>query len=290
MNDKDYIRTFSYIYLKKYKEKTGADSTGVLFNKYMTLLNRELLYKGVDMHLPHCWYRWGDEVVRYCMPFIDWNHDDLFATYVRYSDKSPRFNAKDPNVRYAMDYADSFIRKYVKSYGQEEAIDEVYEGAPFVFQNDFRKLREAIKISRTTIPMKNYHDYIKGLFETAVSSFPPEFGYLGQRFEEFESTFSLALSENAKPEMLYEISETFWFFFCYHLRLNSRCHENVPPSTLDVWKEVLPAEEEKYRMFVQNQAAENVSGGSKDQIVDRLLQERAQRLKESESLFMKVFG
>ena len=76
MNEKDYIRTFSYLFLKKYREKTGTDSSGVLFNKYMTLLNRALLYKGVDMHLPHCWYRWGDEVVRYCLPFIDWNHDD----------------------------------------------------------------------------------------------------------------------------------------------------------------------------------------------------------------------
>lgn len=290
VNDKDYIRTFSYIFLKKYKEKTGTDSSGVLFNKYMTLLNRALLFKGIDMHLPHCWYRWGDEVVRYCLPFIDWNHDDLSYTFVRYSDKSPRVNYKDPNVKYASDYADVFIGKYAKTYGQEEAIDEVYSDAPFAFQNDFRKLREAVSISRSNVPIKNYHSYIKGLFETAVESFPPDFGFLGQRFEEFVSTFRMALSKNAKPDELYEISETFWFFFCYHLRLNSRCHENVPQSTLEVWREVLPTEEEKYRMFVQNQAAEYCRKPGKDEVISRLLQERDKRLKESDDLFAKVFG
>ncbi len=289
MND-DYIRVFSYIFLRRYKERTGNDSSGVLFNKFMTLLNRELLSRGVDMHLPHCWYRWGDEVVRYCFPFIDWNHDDLSNTHVRYSDKRPRMSTKDPNVKYASVFADDFISRYAKTYGQEEAIDEVYSDAPFSFQNDFRKLREAVTISRRNIPINNYHDYIKGLFETAVSSFPPEFGFLRQRFQEFEATFRLALDGNAKPEELYEISETFWFFFCYHLRLNSRCHENVPQSTLEVWREVLPAEEEKYRMFVQNQAAEYCNDIGNNEVIDRLLQERNERVKETELLFMKVFG
>ena len=290
MNNEDYVRTFSYIFLKKYKEKTGKDSSGVLFNKYMTLLNRELLFKGVDMHLPHCWYRWGDEVVRYCLPFIDWNHEDLSSTFVHFSDKSPRINHKDPNVKYASNFADQFILNYAKKYGQEEAIDEVYSDAPFAFQNDFRQLREAIKISRTNVPMKNYHGYIKGLFETAVKSFPPDFGFLSQRFEEFSSTFRLALSKKAKPDELYEISETFWFFFCYHLRLNSRCHENVPQSTLEVWRDILPAEEEKYCMFVQNQAAEFCKKTCKDDVINRLLLERDKRLKESDDLFTKVFG
>ena len=290
VNEMDYVRVFSYLFLKKYKEKTGTNSSGVLFNKYMTLLNRELLFKGVDMHLPHCWYRWGDEVVRYCFPFIDWNHDDISYTSVRYSDKSPRINRKDPNVKYASDYADVFISKYAKNRGQEEAIDEVYSDAPFAFQNDFRKLREAVSISRKNLPIKNYHSYIKGLFETAVASFPPDFGFLNHRFEEFVSTFRLALSENAKPDELYEISETFWFFFCYHLRLNNRCHENVPQSTLEVWKEVLPSEEEKYCMFVQNQAAEYFKKAGEDEVIDRLLQERSKRLKESDDLFTKVFG
>ena len=290
MSDKDYIRTFSFIFLKRYKEKTETDSTGVLFNKYMTLLNRELLSKGVDIHLPHCWYRWGDEVVRYGMPFIDWNHDDSFYTYVRYSDQKPRINRNDPNVKFAINYADSFIEKYGGPYGQEEAIDEVYADAPFSFQNDYRQLREALKISLKNNPIKNYHAYITKLFENAIASFPPEFGFLGQRFEEFKSTFRLALSKKAKPDELFEISETFWFFFCYHLRLNSRCHENVPQSTLEVWRETLPAEEEKYRMFVQNQAAEFDTKGNNDAVIEGLLQDRKQRLNESESLFMEIFG
>lgn len=285
----DYVKVSSFLFLKKYKERTGNNSTGVMFNKYMTLLNRELLSRGTDIGLPHCWYRWGDEVVRYCMPFIDWNHEDISATSVSFSGRSPRVNSSNPVVRFASEFADSFIDRYSGPSGQEEAIDEVYSDAPFKFQNDFRKIREALKISRKNNPLQNYHGYIEGLFNEAVSSFPPEFGFIGPRFEEFKATFRLALSKNAPPNELFVISETFWFFFCYHLRLNSRCHENVPPSTLEVWRQVLPEEEDKYRMFVENQAARYCDASADDPIISTLLHERTLRLKESDSLFAKVF-
>ena len=289
MSGVDYVKVSSYIYLKKHRESTGQDSTGVLFNKYMTLLNRRLLAEGTDIHLPHCWYRWGDEVVRYCMPFIDWNHEDISTTRVSFRDKRPRYSQKDTVIKTASDFADEFLKRFSGSKGQEEAIDEVNSDAPFGFQNDFRKLREALNISRRNNPISNYHDYIENLFKDAVSSFPPEFGYLSKRFEEFRATFSLALSKGAKPEELFIIAETFWFFFCYHLRLNVRCHENVSPSTLDVWREVLPEEEEKYRMFVQNQASEYDDGSDSDPVIRGLSDERTVRLKETEALFAKVF-
>ena len=57
-----------------------------------------------------------------------------------------------------------------------------------------------------------------------------------------------------------------------------------------MWREALPAKEEKYRMFVQNQAAAFDTKGNMDVVVNRLLQEREQRLNESESLFMEIFG
>ena len=291
MTNTDYVKVASFLFLKKHKEKTGNNSTGVMFNKYMTLLNRELLSKGIDIKLPHCWYRWGDEVVRYSMPYIDWNHEDIGTTSVKYSDKRPKYNPRDQVICIADKFADDFLGRYSGPRGQEEAIDEVYSDAPFKFQNDFRQLREALKISRKNNPLRNYHKYIQGLFSNATESFPPEFGYLSQHFERFRSAFSLALSKNAKPEDLFEISETFWFFFCYHLRLNNKCHENVPQSTLDVWREVLPAEEDKYTMFVQNQVAEYCpSGGSGDPVIDVLIRDRNVRLKESDSLFTKVFG
>ena len=277
------------MFLEKHRERTGTDSSGALYNRYMTLLNRDLLSGGVDMHLPHCWYRWGDEVAVSCLPFIDWDRDDPSCTSVRYTDRSPRIDSKDPNVRFASDYADAFIGKYAETCGQE-AIGEVYSDAPFAFQNDFRKLREAVGISRENVPVEDCHSGIKELFETAVASFPPNFGSLSQRFEEFTSTFRLAMSNDAEPDELYEISETFWLFFCYHLRLNGRCHENVPQSTLEAWKEILPNEEEKYHMFVQNQAARYCRKAGSDWVIDRLMQERDRRLKESDDLFAKVFG
>jgi hypothetical protein len=223
------------------------------------------------------------------MPFIDWNHDDISTTSVSFSDKAPRYSVNDVAVKTAMDFAEEFMKKYSGPKGQEEAIDEVYSDAPFKFQNDYRKLRESLRISRKNNPFNNYHDYIDGLFRDVMESFPPEFGFLNSRFEEFRETFRLALSNNASPDDLFEISETFWFFFCYHLRLNNRCHENVPQSTLDVWREVLPEEEDKYRMFVQNQVADYPNDGS-NPVIGRLLQERKIRLDESDSLFEKVFG
>ena len=74
------------------------------------------------------------------------------------------------------------------------------------------------------------------------------------------------------------------------MRLNDGCHENVPPFILEIWRQELPEEEDKYRMFVENQAARHCDVSVDDPVINTLLQERVLRLKECDSLFTKVFG
>ena len=286
----DYVKVSSFLFLKKYKERTGNDSTGVLFNGYMTLLNRELLSRGIDIGLPHCWYRLGDEVVEDCMPFIDWGHEGISGKFVSYLGRSPQADSNDPVIGFVSEFADSFIDRCFGPSGPEEAIEGAYEYVPFRFQNDFRQLRESLKIPRWNGPPHNRHGRIEDLFNKAVSSFPPEFGSIGLRFDEFKSTFLLAMSGNAPSNELFKISETFWSFFCHHLRLNDGCHENVPPFILETWRQELPEEGDKYRMFVENQAARHCDVSVDDPVINTLLRERVLRLKECDSLFTRVFG
>lgn len=145
----DHIRCASYAFIERYSRTQSHPPSGVLYNKYMTLLNRELMDKlGVDIRLPHCWYRWGDEVVRHDMPYLRWDHGDPRKTYVSYSGECPIQESKDEIVCFSESFADSFIWRYSGDEGVDLAIDEIYSEAPFAFQNDYRRLRENLKIAQ----------------------------------------------------------------------------------------------------------------------------------------------
>ncbi len=280
----DYVKIASSIFLSKFEKQTGKPATGVLYNKYLSLFNTELqkTYGRDILKLPHCWYRWGDEVVRYYLPYLDWNHDDLTVTTV-----SLRENAdgdcgyEDAITNAAKAYADKFIAEYGGKEGAEKAIDEVYQNAPFPFQNKYRMLRESLRISRKNTPMNNFYGYIRSLFEQAMEEYPSAFKELTKQKKEFEAVFNLAMESNASQDELFEISERFWFFFCYHLRLNSKCHFNVQKTTIATWEEVIPLETGRFEKVMQNYAWK-FSGGNIDEKTDRtivqLIEDRKERI------------
>lgn len=71
----DYIRISTFLFLDEYGKEVNKVK-GMTFNRFMTQLNYSLQSeKNTDIRLPHCWYRWGDEVVRdHLGSYTKWNH------------------------------------------------------------------------------------------------------------------------------------------------------------------------------------------------------------------------
>lgn len=282
------MKIASFIFLDEYRSKNHDDPSGIVYNKFMTLLNSELKKDKIDIRLPHCWYRWGDEVVRYHMPYLYWNHDDPRYTTVLWKGKTPRYNVNDPTVSEIKSFSGKFIDLYSGPEGAEMAIDKVYEKAPFKFQNEYRKIRESLKITKSKIPPDNYiGSVLMPLFENAMRVFPKEFSSVKGTKEDFEEVFKMAAERGGTIQELFEMAEDFWFFFCYHLRLNKKCHENVPISTLDIWEEMISWETEMYERGLQNNVREFYDGCPENPVADRLLENWKKDTDEFERLLNK---
>ena len=223
------------------------------------------------------------------MSYIVWNHDDPRLTEVSYCGTIPDdMDQDDPVVRFSEDFSKEFIEKYKGPEGAEMAIDEVYSDAPYAFLNDYRRLREALRISRRSVGFSNFKDYILSIFDSAMASFPEEFGFLRKQKDEYESVFRMAVECGSSRDDLFELSECFWFFFCYHLRLDDRCHENVKRSTLDVWRDMVPLEDLRYYQNIRTYAFLLHSDPYSDPVIDRLLRERDESLSNAESILSRL--
>ena len=54
----DYARYACQVFIGGHEGSVGCSPTGVMFNKFMTLLYQDIRRtRGVDSSLPHCWYR-----------------------------------------------------------------------------------------------------------------------------------------------------------------------------------------------------------------------------------------
>ena len=281
----DHKKIASFIFLDKYRSRNQEDASGVMYNKFMTLLSSALKEKRIDIGLPHCWYRWGDEVVRFHMPYLRWNHEDPGYTAVVWKGNIPRYEGDDPVISAIKDFSDDFIDEYSGSEGMERVIDKVYENAPFKFQNEYRKLRENLKIAKKSVPPDNYvRSVLMPLFKSAMSSFPKAFSHMNDIKNDFMCVFAIAAEEGATTSELFDIAEDFWFFFCYHLRLNPKCHENVPRSTLDIWADILPWESEMYERNLWNNIHRFYKKHGSDPTADRLSEEWKRDMDEFEKL------
>ena len=282
----DYVKIASSIFINEFEKRYDDAPTGIVYNKYLTLLHRDLKSKGIDIQLSHCWYRWGDAVVRYSLPYIGWTHDDLDVTKVSFRGKAPSIDNDDNLVKTIKGFASDFLDQYKNDRdGVERMVDEVYSDPPFQFQNDYRILREALKISRHNAPYGNIHEYILSLLEKAIPSFPKEFSSIRRQKDEFVSVFKGAIENGATVDELFDIAEDFWFFFCYHLRVNSRCHENVTRETLNIWRSIIPEEDSRFESSMQNYAYSFCRHDTEDPIIRELLENRERRLAELDSLF-----
>lgn len=286
----DYVKYASYIFISQYRSTCGSNPSGVMYNKFMILLNRELRDKlGKDIRLPHCWYRWGDEVVRYNMPYLEWNHDDPHKTIVQFYGQIHNPSSRDEVLNHTRLFAKEFISRYTGTEGVDLAIDEVYSKAPFRFQNDFRTLRDNLKLAQKNITVSNHLDMVRDLYQTAMTNYPlRSFPSTELEVTQFDRLFTKALDEGLSVDRLQQMSETFWFYFCYHLRLHKNCHANVLKSTLDIWESILPEALDIYEEKIQNYAYYLFPDGSDDPIINRLLMDRKKRFEDMNALLAEM--
>ena len=242
--------------------------------------------------LPHSWYRWGDEVVRYYMPKeIEWSHEESSYTEVNWVGGGPLL--LDDKLRRDIEgIIDDFLKKYpVKSTGwYEELLADHYEGAPFEFQKAYKGCRDILfDVTRANGDGRNYSgDVLIKVFKTALSTFPKD--KLFKPVREFIPTFINLISHplsGTKDDlfMANDISEEFWYWFSYFLRTHPQAHENIDEDTVTYWKSEI--EHETLR-FYQNfddhvtRLSEKFPEIMKDSLLVPHLQSGRRRLQEWE--------
>ena len=282
----DYVRISTFLFIEEYEAKVGQ-VRGVVFNKFMTLLNYDLkATKNIDIRLPHCWYRWGDEVVKYYLrTYTKWDHEDLGITTVAWKGGVPEdYRVNDPTVAEIRKNIKKYIEEYSDDDGWERAIDRLYSIAPYEFQNEFRKLRENLKGAVSGNYIHGYlTKFLTPLFNNAMRTFPKEFSEINEEKIYFESIFKASVENEAPIEDIRNLAEEFWFFFCYYLRLDEKCHENISTETLNVWESSLQWERELYNRSLQDLAFDLKLEG-KNKNIDLLLKTRSDRIEEFNEL------
>ena len=245
------LKFVAYYVVRQFKKRTRRDPTGLYFNKAMSLINTKLKEEGYNLRLPHCWYRWGDEVVRYYMPFeLGWNHEDPPSTKVTWEGDVPRgmidLRLQDKVKSLSDEMADQF-----SSENLSEMVEQVYMNAPFDFQRLYKKVRDSfLSILRAEVAVENFNiSKLIPQLEEAIAAFPEdsEFDEIRAHLPAFKSLLMHVLStENTDYSLANEISEEFWFWFCYFLRLHPRAHENIGKEALAIWSERLEVETDLY--------------------------------------------
>ncbi len=126
----------------------------------------------------------------------------------------------------------------------ERIVSEVYSFAPFDFQRSFRKIRKSLGFTNEIdICFENIHlENIIKQKEIAESDFK-NVGYniplMQSSYQLWSESFDYIVNESKVDyESLIRINESFWFHFCYYLRLKQ--NENVPADVIEHWKSLLP--------------------------------------------------
>jgi len=239
--------------IKRSKEVYHALPSGLYFNKGLSFVNSEMQKRGHRIGLPHCWYRWGDEVVRYQMPKeLIWTHEE--ASYTKVDWKGGSITLKDESRKRDVN---ELIEEFIDNYPLKDdntielLLADHYEKAPFEFQRRYKTVRD-ILFDITISGGKSYqlgNDSVLTFLERAFESFPEDklfkrVSYFIPAFMEVIKYLSSGYLEEMK--MMNEISEEFWYLFCYFLRTHPSAHENVSEATLAFWRSEIDNETDRF--------------------------------------------
>ena len=240
----------SYLVVSKYNRKTNRDPKGVFFNKIMSLTNKITCdEKGIDIKLPHYWYRYGDQVHQHGMPnALTWNHESPWKTTVQWNDVKP-MSYDSEEYRFINKLVDELINKYLGK--TKELIQDVYTYAPFDFQRDMLNLRSTISGWKNALnwDSETYKHISREVILSSPFNFPEfDFPELKEQYKIYKELISIILEKENWDVLLFkDIANTFWFLFCYYLRLKRVARQNIPNETVKYWEAKLDFETEKYR-------------------------------------------
>jgi len=249
---KNFIRYASYRVISEHKDKTGDYPSGLYFNKIMFLLYRHLKQKSLDIKLPHYWYRYGDQVYQYNMPSnLFWDHENPSKTVVKWNYGPPAEKG------WAYELIDDAVSELTNKYIGDEfsAVREVYKYAPFKFQVKFLDLREAFHGRKNAFNWNNeaYNTVSKHIFLDTIKSFPKsKFPELTHQYEVVRTFSKIYLDGDWDFKLVENVYNSFWFLFCYYLRLHRKAHENIPKSAISVWESKIELEKLRYRRAISD--------------------------------------
>lgn len=290
-NSNDLLNIASFLVISKYKDLKGSLPSGLYFNKIMTILYTELCNQRIDIQLPHCWYRYGDEVVRSCMPtYVVWDHEMEDRTLVDWKG-IPKINmATNPQFDIIEKKVEELTEKYSDSQAMEDAIALVYSRAPFKFQESFKRIKNILKDAQYS-DVKFDNSSLISTFNETCNEFPKdEFPEMARKLSIFEHIVDTILSQdNPKYNLAYEVCETFWFWYCYYLRLHPRGHENLPRSKIDYWKSMLDEDtgrQERVFRFLLLDLVEEIPLIGSDSTLRPIIEESKKESDEADKIIM----
>ena len=288
MQSNDLLAYVSYLVIRKYKEKVGEPPTGLYFNKLMSPCNLNLVNKHVNINLPHYWYRYGDQVYMHSMPRnLVLNHETPTKTTVEWMDEEPApVSDKSHNL------IEKVVSKLTERYSNDihQAVRDVYKYAPFDFQREYLDLREAFYGEKNAFNWDAlaYKTISAHLLVNAFSKFPEKsFPKLNRQYAVVKTLIETTLREEWEFKLVEEVCTNFWFLFCYHLRLNKRCRENIPEESISCWEGRIEFEDIRYRRIIGDlliEITENHQNILKDELLKEEYDWRMKDLKETEEI------
>ncbi len=241
MNER--LRYACFLVLRNYNKERDNALSGTRFNKAMSLLHFHLRENDYDIGLPHCWYLFGDETVPQELPReVHFEHfecpERTFVTWI--GKDEPKFNLTSEEIGTIETKALEIMERYHVKLGTYEATDDVYEYAPFQFQQDFRALREKFAfIERYTYMSSNpQRNIFLQLFLKTFESFPKEdFPTLRSHTSRYRVLANLLLNDDRDrlPDVQ-ALTSAYWKLFCKFLRIHPLGHENVSRGRLKWWQ------------------------------------------------------
>lgn len=286
---RDLLNYTSYLIISKYKKETGEPPHGLYFNKIMSLCHRNFIDKEVDIGLSHYWYRYGDQVHKYSMPSnLVWNHESPTETKVEWKYEEPLPMSGEP-----YDLIDEVVSEMIDKYiGDEyQAVRDVYKYAPFDFQKKYLDLREIFYGRKNAFNWDNesYKRVSKPIIISTFSTFPNRiFPELNRSYKVAKNFIEMIVEKDDwKFKLLQKVCTNFWFLFCYHLRLNDKCRENIPRESISYWESRIEFENIRYRRIIGDfivQATEKRSDILKNDLLKEEYIWRTKDLEEAKTI------
>lgn len=264
--------------ISKYQDQDKKTIGGLRFNKMMSLLNHELLDNGLDINLPRCWYFWGEMVVPKELPeqarFEGGDDEDTETTFCWIGDSPERPPSKDK--RKIDSKIDSLYTRFPPTSDIFNAVNKVYEYAPYDFQKAYKDFRSDFSL-RTTIDEDGSFRtmaFYQNEFDDAIKLFPgkefPELRVLSKKLEKVVKSIFDEFPQHNKIGIVMAVE--FWKIFCKFLRASERGHAYVSHERVSYWNKKALDDLQEYKEVLYNKINEIILTYDPKSLRDPLLQ------------------